>query len=156
MSKINVVLYQPEIPQNTGNIARLCASAGATLHLIHPLGFFLRDKHLKRAGLDYWDQVDIRNYDSLDKFFDAFPSGNFAFITKFGQKMYDEIQADRETFLIFGRETEGLPEEIRQTHQDRCFRIPMKKEARSLNLANAVAVVVYDTLRRTGFRELSK
>ena len=100
--------------------------------------------------------MDIRNYDSLDKFFETFPEGNFAFITKFGQKTYDEIQADGETFLIFGRETKGLPEEIRQTHQDRCFRIPMEKEARSLNLANAVAVVVYDTLRRTGFRGLSK
>jgi tRNA (cytidine/uridine-2'-O-)-methyltransferase len=151
MSKINVVLFQPEIPQNTGNIARTCAAAGASLHLIRPLGFFLRDKHLKRAGLDYWDQVDIVQHDSLEKFFEAYPDGNFAFITKFGQKSYEEIPVDGDVFYVFGRETEGLPEEIKRTYKDRCYRIPMKAGARSLNLANAVAVVVYEVLRRSGF-----
>ena len=156
MSKINVVLYQPEIPQNTGNIVRTCAAAGAALHLIRPLGFFLRDKHLKRAGLDYWDQVEIVFYDSLEEFFDRLPGGNFAFITKFGRKSYDQINFSGEVYLIFGRETEGLPKEIRKQFQDRCYRIPMKAEARSLNLANSVAVVVYEALRLTAFPGLLK
>ena len=156
MSKINVVLYQPEIPQNTGNIVRTCAAVGAALHLIRPLGFFLRDKHLKRAGLDYWDQVEIVFYDSLEEFFDRLPGGNFAFITKFGRKSYDQIDFSCKVYLIFGRETEGLPKEIRKQLQDRCYRIPMKAEARSLNLANSVAVVVYEALRLTAFPGLLK
>jgi tRNA (cytidine/uridine-2'-O-)-methyltransferase len=156
MSKINIVLYQPEIPQNTGNIARTCAAVGAALHLIRPLGFFLRDKHLKRAGLDYWDQVEIVYHDSLEKFFGCHPGGNFAFITKFGRKSYDQIDFSSESFLVFGRETEGLPEEIQKQYQDRCYRIPMKEGARSLNLANSVAVVVYEAFRQIGFTGLLK
>jgi tRNA (cytidine/uridine-2'-O-)-methyltransferase len=149
--KINVVLFQPEIPQNTGNIARTCAAVGARLHLIRPLGFFLRDKHLKRAGLDYWDRVDIVHHDSLDGFFEACPGGKFAFITKFGRKRYDEIPLEEEVYLVFGRETEGLPPELLMANEDRCFSIPMKGDIRSLNLANAVAVVVFETLRRADF-----
>lgn len=154
MPKINVVLYQPEIPQNTGNIARTCAAAGARLHLIHPLGFFLRDKHLKRAGLDYWDQVEIVHHDTLERFFEANPGGNFIFITKFGQKTYQEIPVDGDVFYVFGRETGGLPEEIKRTYKDRCYRIPMKAGARSLNLANAVAVILYEALRKAGFPDI--
>ena len=156
MAKIRVVLYQPEIPQNTGNIARTCAAVGAALHLIRPMGFFLGDKHLKRAGLDYWDQVRIVLHDSLKEFFDSHPTGNFAFITKFGRKSYDQIDFSSEIFLVFGRETEGLPEEIQKRYRDRCYRIPMKAEARSLNLANSVSVVVYEALRQTGFPGLLK
>ena len=156
MPSLNVVLFQPEIPQNTGNIARTCAAVGAALHLIRPLGFFLRDRHLKRAGLDYWNKVDIKLYDSLEDFFETFPGGSFAFITKFGGKTYEKIPCSGDLFLIFGRETEGLPSAVREEYRDQCYRIPMKEEARSLNLANSVAIVVYEALRRRGFGDLSK
>ena len=139
---MNVVLYQPKIPQNTGNIARTCAAVGARLHLIRPLGFSVRDRHLKRAGLDYWHMVEIAYYDSMADFFQINNQVNLNFITKKASKTYENIDFSGDVFLIFGKETSGLPEELLKKHQERCYRIPMKSDARSLNLANAVAIVV--------------
>jgi tRNA (cytidine/uridine-2'-O-)-methyltransferase len=154
MSKFNVVLYQPKIPQNTGNIARTCATVGAKLHLIRPLGFSVRDRHLKRAGLDYWHMVEIAYYDSMDDFFQANKQKNFNFITKKASKTYDKIDFSGNVFLIFGKETSGLPEELLEKNWERCYRIPMKADARSLNLSNAVALVVYEGFRQMGFQSL--
>ena len=154
MTSLNVVLYQPKIPQNTGNIARTCAAVGARLHLIKPLGFSVRDRYLKRAGLDYWHMVEIVYHDTMDDFFEKNGPKNLNFITKKASKTYDTIDFSGEVFLIFGKETSGLPEELLKGNKERCFRIPMKPDARSLNLSNAVAVVVYEACRRTGFQTL--
>jgi len=154
MLNLNVVLYQPKIPQNTGNIARTCAAVGAKLHLIRPLGFSVRDKQLKRAGLDYWHMVEIFYYDSMDDFFQANKQKNLNFITKKASKPYDKINFSGEVFLIFGKETSGLPEELLKKNKDRCFRIPMKPDSRSLNLSNAVAIVVYEACRKKDFESL--
>ena len=151
---LNVVLYQPEIPQNTGNIARTCAAVGARLHLIKPLGFSVRDRHLKRAGLDYWHMVEIFYYDDLTDFFEKNKGKNLNFITKKASKSYDKIDFRGEIFLIFGRETAGLPENILKDYRDKCYRIPMKKDARSLNLSNAVAILLYEACRQKGFDRL--
>ena len=154
MVNLNVVLYQPKIPQNTGNIARTCAALGAKLHLIRPLGFSVRDRHLKRAGLDYWHMVEIAYYDTMDDFFEKHRGKNFNFITKKASKSYDEIDFSGDVFLIFGKETSGLPEELLEKNRERCYRIPMKFDARSLNLSNAVAIVVYEACRQKGFESL--
>jgi len=154
MVNLNVVLYQPKIPQNTGNIARTCAALGAKLHLIRPLGFSVRDRHLKRAGLDYWHMVEIAYYDTMDDFFEKHRGKNFNFITKKASKSYDEIDFSGDVFLIFGKETSGLPEELLKKNRERCYRIPMKFDARSLNLSNAVAIVVYEACRQKGFESL--
>ena len=152
--KLNVVLYQPKIPQNTGNIARTCAAVGARLHLIRPLGFSVRDRHLKRAGLDYWPLVDIVYHDTMDDFLDEQREMNLNFITKKASKTYDKIDFSGDIFLVFGKETYGLPEEILEKNRERCYRIPMKAGARSLNLSNAVAIVIYEACRQTGFPSL--
>ncbi|MEE8604295.1 MAG: tRNA (uridine(34)/cytosine(34)/5-carboxymethylaminomethyluridine(34)-2'-O)-methyltransferase TrmL [Candidatus Aminicenantaceae bacterium] len=154
MLNLNVVLYQPKIPQNTGNIARTCAAVGAKLHLIRPLGFSVRDRHLKRAGLDYWHMVDIVYYDSMDDFFQTNKQVNLNFITKKASKTYDKIDFSGEVFLIFGKETTGLPKELLEKNHEQCYRIPMKTDARSLNLSNAVAIVVYEACRQKGFETL--
>lgn len=154
MLSLNVVLYQPKIPQNTGNIARTCAAVGAKLHLIRPLGFSVRDRHLKRAGLDYWHMVDTAYYDSLEDFFQTHKQKNFNFITKKASRTYDNIDFSGEVFLIFGKETSGLPEELLEKNWERCYRIPMKSDARSLNLSNAVAIIIYEACRRKGFVSL--
>jgi len=151
---LNVVLYQPEIPQNTGNIARTCAAVGARLHLIKPLGFSVRDRHLKRAGLDYWHMVEIFYYDDLTDFFEKNKGKNLNFITKKASKTYDQIDFTGEIFLIFGKETAGLPEDILKEFWNTCYRIPMKEKARSLNLSNAVAIVAYEACRQNGFDKL--
>jgi tRNA (cytidine/uridine-2'-O-)-methyltransferase len=151
---LNVVLYQPEIPQNTGNIARTCAAVGAKLHLIKPLGFSVRDRHLKRAGLDYWHMVDIFYYDDLIDFFEKNKGKNPKFITKKASLSYDKIDFTGEIFLIFGKETAGLPENILKDHWNNCYRIPMKEDARSLNLSNAVAILLYEACRQQGFDKL--
>jgi len=151
---LNVVLYQPKIPQNTGNIARTCAAVGAKLHLIRPLGFSVRDRHLKRAGLDYWHMVEIAYYDTMADFFLANKEANLNFITKKATKTYDTINFYGDVFLIFGKETSGLPEELLKKNQERCYRIPMETDARSLNLSNAVAIVAYEACRRMGFESL--
>jgi len=153
--RLNIVLYQPEIPQNTGNIVRTCAAVGAKLHLIKPLGFSLRDKYLKRAGLDYWHLIEIFTYDSISEFLSRYGEGNLAFITKTAGKSYDKIDYSGNLFLIFGKETTGIPQDILKQYPEACYRIPMKKQARSLNLSNAVAVVAYEALRQNHFKGLS-
>jgi len=156
MLKINIVLHEPEIPQNTGNIARICIATGAQLHLIKPLGFSVRDKHLKRAGLDYWNRVDVSYYDNFDEFLKArSPENIYLFTTKASQS-YAEIKFSGEVYLVFGKETYGLHEEILDAFKEKCYRIPMRRDARSLNLANAVAVVVFEALRQNGFPDLER
>lgn len=145
---LNVVLVEPEIPQNTGNIARTCAATGARLHLIKPLGFSIDDKHLKRAGLDYWHLVDIITYDNLEHFFDLNKEGNFFFATTKASTIYTNVSYPSDCYILFGKETAGLPEDLLKANDDKCIRIPMIKEARSLNLANSVAIIVYEVLRQ--------
>lgn len=154
---IHVVLYQPQIPANTGNIARTCAGTDTSLHLIRPLGFSTEDKQLKRAGLDYWENVKIHYYDSLEEFFERNAGGEFYYLTKFGEQphsSFDYSDQDSEIFFIFGRETTGLPKDLIQENMDRCLRIPMTDKVRSLNLSNTAAILVYEALRQQNYREL--
>ncbi|MCQ6280756.1 tRNA (uridine(34)/cytosine(34)/5-carboxymethylaminomethyluridine(34)-2'-O)-methyltransferase TrmL [Bacillus sp. EB600] len=154
---IHVVLYQPEIPSNTGNIARTCAATDTTLHLIRPLGFSTDDKMLKRAGLDYWEFVTIILYDSIDEFFEKNQGGEFFYLTKFGEKphtTFDYSDVNKEYYFIFGRETTGLPKEIRENNRERSLRIPMTDNVRSLNLSNTAAILVYEALRQQNYRHL--
>ena len=154
MSRIHIVLYQPEIPQNTGNIARTCAATGASLHLIRPLGFAIDDKKLKRAGLDYWDKLDITYYDGLDDFFTKHPNAPIYYFTTKARFSYTEVAYPDEVFIMFGKESAGLPEELLVKHPDTCVRIPMRENLRSLNLSNSVAVAVYEILRQQDFAGL--
>jgi tRNA (cytidine/uridine-2'-O-)-methyltransferase len=148
---MNIVLVEPEIPQNTGNIARTCAATGAALHLIEPLGFSIEDKYLKRAGLDYWDLVTVKTYRSLPEFFEKNPGMNGYYVTTKAPRAYTEVAYAKGDCLIFGKETRGLPEALLRQNYARCVRIPMDARARSLNLSNAVAIVLYEALRQTGF-----
>lgn len=150
-----VVLFEPEIPQNTGNIARTCAALGCHLHLIEPLGFSLEDKYLKRAGLDYWHLVDVTRYPNIDAFFEKNKDGRFFFITKKGKRGYHEIEFHGRMYFIFGKETMGLPQTLTSGHPDACLRIPMRAGVRSLNLSNTVALVLYEAYRRNNFPGLS-
>ena len=154
MPLLNIVLVEPEIPQNTGNIARTCAATGARLHLVEPLGFPPDDKKLKRAGLDYWHLLDITYYASLDDFFRKNPGGSFFYFSTKARQVYSDVHYPDNCFLLFGKETAGLPESLLHAHPDRCVRLPMRGEARSLNLSNAAAVGVYEVLRQWGFPEL--
>ena len=158
--KINIVMVEPEIPQNTGNIARTCAATGAKLHLVKPLGFEITDKYLKRAGLDYWDKLEIEEHDSLEKFLEKYKpeSNNMYFVTTKGTNYYSNVNYEKmeEVFLLFGKETKGLPEELLQKYLSKTIRIPMKAHLRSLNLSNSVAIVVYEVLRQADFGELEK
>lgn len=154
MLNINVVLHEPEIPQNTGNIARICTATGARLHLIKPLGFSVDDKHLKRAGLDYWEKMDITYYDNFEEFAKTISTENVYLFTKKAKQSYAEISFSGDVYLVFGKETYGLHEKILNAFKERCYRIPMRRDARSLNLANAVAVVVYEALRQNGYSDL--
>ena len=154
MFRLNVVLFEPEIPQNTGNIVRTCAAAGARLHLIKPLGFSIHDRYLKRAGLDYWHLVEVATYENITEFLSQNAQAQLVFITKKASQSYDMISYSDDVYLIFGKETAGLPQDILDSHADRCVRIPMRSEARSLNLSNAVAVVVYEACRQNGFDRL--
>lgn len=150
---VNIVLVEPEIPQNTGNIARTCAATGARLHLIEPMGFKVDDKKLKRAGLDYWYLLDITYYKNLDDFFEN-NSGEFYFLSTKSKKAYSDVDyavIEDDIYLFFGKETKGLPEELLLRNFDRCIRIPMIDEARSLNLSNSVAIAVYEVLRQRRF-----
>ncbi len=151
---MHIVLVEPEIPANTGNVARLCAVTGTPLHLVRPLGFSVDDKHLKRAGLDYWDMLDIHYYDSIYEVLEKFPDNSKFFLTSKADKSYTEVKYDENSLLIFGKETKGLPENLRLQFPDDCVRIPMIKGARCLNLSNAVAIVTYEALRQLG--KLSK
>lgn len=153
---LNVVLVEPQIPQNTGNISRTCAVTGAKLHLVKPLGFEVSDKHLKRAGLDYWDKLDITYYDGLDDFFERTKGGVYYYFTPKGRKVYSDAEYEDNCYLIFGREDKGLPEELLHDNKDSCVRIPMRPELRSLNLSNSVAIAVYETLRQWDYPDLSR
>lgn len=153
---MNIVLVEPEIPQNTGNIARTCAVTGSTLHLVRPLGFKIDDKHLKRAGLDYWDKLEIYYYDSIYELFEKYPESNFYFSTTKAPRSYDEVEYDKNDFLVFGKETAGLPENLLKLNIDNCIRIPMLNNVRSLNLSNSVAIILYEALRQLNFPGLSK
>ncbi len=150
----NIVLVEPEIPQNTGNIVRTCAATGCKLHLVKPLGFEVSDKYLKRAGLDYWHFVDITYWNSFEELEKAFPQGNFYFFTTKGRKRHSDAEFKEGDFLVFGKETKGLPEELLILHPDKCLRIPMIDETRSLNLSNSVAIAVYEGLRQNCFKNL--
>lgn len=150
----HIVLVEPEIPQNTGNIARTCAATGAVLHLVRPLGFHIDDRQLKRAGLDYWHLLDIRYYDNLDHFFAENPHGTYYYLTTKAPRAYSEASFADGDYLIFGKETRGLPEQLLLKNPERCLRIPMREGARSLNLSNSVAVTVFEALRQTEFRGL--
>ncbi len=148
----NVVLVEPEIPQNAGNIARTCAVTGSKLHLVRPLGFEVSDKYLKRAGLDYWNLVDICYYDSIEEVMDKFYTGdNFWFFSTKSKKTHSDAEYKDGDFLVFGKETKGLPESLLSKHYDECVRIPMMGETRSLNLSNSVCVGVYEGLRQLGY-----
>jgi tRNA (cytidine/uridine-2'-O-)-methyltransferase len=156
MQPLNIVLVEPEIPQNTGNIARTCAATGSILHLVKPLGFEIDDKQLKRAGLDYWHLLDIRYYDSLDKLFELFPDAVYRYATTKAYNNYCSLDYPDGCFIVFGKETAGLPMKLIEKNRDNCIRIPMLSDARSLNLSNAVAVVCYEALRQQGFKQLKK
>lgn len=148
---LNIVLVNPEIPQNTGNIARTCAATGAMLHLVEPLGFSLSDKYLKRAGLDYWHLMEYRTYPGMEAFLAAHPGARLHFASTKAPRSYHQAEYRDGDFLVFGCETRGLPENLLEKVYDRCIRIPMRPEARSLNLSNAVAVVLYEGLRQLDF-----
>lgn len=153
----HVVLYAPEIPSNTGNIGRTCAGTGTHLHLIHPLGFSMDEKHLKRAGLDYWNNVDITFHDSLESFIEKFPrNANLFLVTKFSDRAYTDqnYSFENENYFMFGRETKGLPEKFLRNNSDKCIRIPINNKIRSLNLANSVAIVLFEVLRQQNFQGL--
>ncbi len=155
MIKINIVLHEPEIPQNTGNIARTCAATGASLHIIRPMGFEIDDRKLKRAGLDYWDKLDITYYDSLEDFNSKNPDAVIYYYTTKAPRAYTEIESYPESvYIMFGKESRGLPEELLHENKDFCVRIPMRNMLRSLNLSNSVAIAVYEILRKDNFEGL--
>lgn len=154
MAVLNIVLIEPEIPQNTGNIARTCAATGARLHLVEPMGFKIDDKKLKRAGLDYWYLLDITYYKDIDDFFERNKDGNFFYFSTKADKTYAEVEYPDNAYLVFGKETKGLPEKLLYENHDTTVRIPMVDEARSLNLSNSVAIGVYEVLRQWNFPAL--
>lgn len=149
---LNIVLVEPEIPQNTGNIVRTCHATGCRLHLVRPLGFEVSDRYLKRAGLDYWDEVQIDYYDCFEDVLKKFPSSRFWFFTTKGLNRYSDVKFSEGDFFVFGKETKGLNEELLKAHKEQCLRIPMIGETRSLNLSNSVAIAVYEGLRQLDFK----
>lgn len=153
--KLNIVLFEPEIPQNTGNIARTCACVGATLHLVEPLGFRPSERNLRRAGLDYWGDVEIVHHASTAAFLDEHGGDDLYFFTGQATRSYAEVNYSGEVFLVFGRESRGIDQDILDRYEKRCVRIPMKGQARSLNLSNAAALGAYEAFRQNGFAGLS-
>ncbi|WP_052254421.1 tRNA (uridine(34)/cytosine(34)/5-carboxymethylaminomethyluridine(34)-2'-O)-methyltransferase TrmL [Salinicoccus sp. YB14-2] len=152
----HIVLFQPEIPQNTGNIARTCAATDTTLHLIRPLGFSVEEKMVRRAGLDYWKFVDIHYYDSIEEFFEQNP-GNYYMLSKFGKKFHSEMDysnTGEDHYFVFGRETSGLPDWVKDNYNESLLRVPMTSDVRSLNLSNTAMLLVYEALRQQGYPEL--
>ncbi len=147
----HIVLVEPEIPQNAGNVARTCAATGTHLHMIRPLGFEVTDKYLKRAGLDYWHLVEISYYDSFAELQEKYPEGRFFYFTTKGRRRHSDVAFQDGDFLVFGKETKGLPEELLLEHKEECLRIPMFSQARSLNLGNSVAIALYEALRQTDY-----
>lgn len=151
---INIVLLEPQIPQNTGNIARTCAATGASLHLIRPMGFEVDDKKLKRAGLDYWHQLDITYYDGWNDFITKNPDAELFYFSTKARRIYTDISYPSRVYLVFGREDAGLPEELLLANRERCVRLPMRDNLRSLNLSNTAAIAVYEVLRQREFEGL--
>lgn len=157
--KINIVMVEPEIPQNTGNIARTCAATGAKLHLVKPLGFSIDDKYLKRAGLDYWDKLEIEEHDNLNAFLNKYKINDNMFLASTKSKQtYSDVDYTKfdEIFILFGKETKGLPEDLIENNMKQAIRIPMREGLRSLNLSNSVAIVVYEVLRQNNFNDLQQ
>ena len=158
--KLNIVMVEPEIPQNTGNIARTCAITGAKLHLVHPLGFKIDEKSIKRAGLDYWDKLEIEEHDSLEKFLEKYKpeEHNMFFASTKSKRCYSDVDYSKmeEVFVLFGKETKGLPEDLLQKYMNKDIRIPMRETLRSLNLSNSVAIIVYEILRQVNFDGLQE
>jgi tRNA (cytidine/uridine-2'-O-)-methyltransferase len=152
---INIVLHEPEMPANTGNIGRTCVATGARLHLICPLGFSLSEKMLKRAGMDYWDKLDVTVYDDYADFCKKNPNAKIYMATTKAHKVYTEAAYEPDCYIMFGKESAGIPEEILVDHEDTCVRIPMLGDTRSLNLSNSVAIVLYEALRQQGFSSLN-
>jgi tRNA (cytidine/uridine-2'-O-)-methyltransferase len=148
---MHLVLVEPEIPANTGNVARTCAVTGAELHLVKPLGFSVDDKHLKRAGLDYWHLLTIHYHDNFEEVLSAYPGYRFHFATTKARRRYTDIKFGLDDFLVFGKETAGLPDQLLERFPDQCIRIPMINDARSLNLSNSVAVILYEAFRQNRF-----
>jgi tRNA (cytidine/uridine-2'-O-)-methyltransferase len=148
---LNIVLHEPEIPANTGNIGRTCVAAGARLHLIEPLGFHLTEKALKRAGMDYWSQLDVTRYVDFDDFLAKNPGARIYMATTKAKHVYTEVQYEDDCYIMFGKESAGIPEEILVNNEENCIRIPMMGDIRSLNLGNSVAIVLYEALRQQGF-----
>lgn len=148
---LNIVLHEPEIPANTGNIGRTCVAVGARLHLIEPLGFRLTEKNLKRAGMDYWAQLDVRTYIDFEDFLDQNPGARIYMATTKAHQIYTEVHYEPDCYIMFGKESAGIPEEILVDYEDTCIRIPMIGEIRSLNLGNSAAIVLYEALRQNGF-----
>ncbi|MCL2235516.1 MAG: tRNA (cytidine(34)-2'-O)-methyltransferase [Defluviitaleaceae bacterium] len=148
---MNIVLHEPEIPHNTGAVGRTCLLTGARLHLIHPLGFFLDEKSLKRSGLDYWHKISVTEYENFDDFLRRNPCARLFFVETGGSKRYDQVVYDKDDFFVFGRETKGLPPSILERYPDQIITIPMKSDGRSLNLSVTVGIILYEALRQTGF-----
>lgn len=153
---LNIVLHEPEMPANTGNIGRTCVAAGARLHLIEPLGFSINDKMVKRAGLDYWDKLDVKVYDDFNDFCERNPGAKIYMATTKAHKTYTEVSYEPDCYIMFGKESAGIPEEILVDHEDTCVRIPMIGDIRSLNLSNSVAIVLYEALRQNNFDHMNQ
>lgn len=154
MAKLNIVLFEPEIPANTGNIGRTCVATGTALHLIEPLGFRLNEKSLKRAGMDYWDQLDVTRYMDYEDFKKRNPGAKVYMATTKGQKLYTQVNYEPDCYIMFGKESAGIPEEILVQHPEECIRIPMMGDTRSLNLSNSAAIVLYEALRQNDFEHM--
>lgn len=153
---LNIVLHEPEMPANTGNIGRTCVAASARLHLIEPLGFSINDKMVKRAGLDYWDKLDVTVYDDFNDFCERNPGAKIYMATTKAHKTYTEVSYEPDCYIMFGKESAGIPEEILVDHEDTCVRIPMIGDIRSLNLSNSVAIVLYEALRQNNFDHMNQ
>lgn len=153
---LNIVLHEPEMPANTGNIGRTCVAAGARLHLIEPLGFSINDKMVKRAGLDYWDKLDVTVYDDFNDFCERNPGAKIYMATTKAHKTYTEVSYEPDCYIMFGKESAGIPEEILVDHEDTCVKIPMIGDIRSLNLSNSVAIVLYEALRQNNFDHMNQ
>lgn len=154
MAKLNIVLLEPEIPANTGNIGRTCVATDTRLHLIEPLGFSLSEKALKRAGMDYWGQLDVTTYVNYEDFLQKNPKAKIYYATTKGRRVYSDVQYEEDCYIMFGKESAGIPEEILKDHPNECVRIPMIGETRSLNLSNSVAIVLYEALRQHDFSHM--
>ncbi len=156
MGKLNIVLLEPEIPQNTGNISRTCAATGTSLHLIEPFGFTITDAKLKRAGLDYWQYLDVNYYKNIQEFYSKNEGGNFFYFSTKAPKCYTQVKYPENTYLVFGKESAGIPESILKENLDKCVRIPMLENLRSLNLSNSAAIAAYEVLRQWDFSGLEQ